>query len=51
MQSGTWGKFFTASEELKSILDQVKQMDKGFPFETVIVSDVFDGGKTKYRFT
>ena len=51
VQSGTWGKFFTASEELKSILDQVKQMDKGFPFETVIVSDVFDGGKTKYRFT
>lgn len=51
VQSGTWGKFFTASEELKSILDQVKQMDGGFPFETVIVSDVFDGGKTKYRFT
>lgn len=51
VQSGTWGKFFTASEELKSILDQVKQVEDGFPFETVIVSDVFDGGKTKYRFT
>lgn len=50
VQSGTWGKFFTASEELKSILDQVREQD-GFPFETVIVSEVFDGGKTKYRFT
>lgn len=50
VQAGTWGKFFTASEEMKSILDQVREQD-GFPFETVIVSDVFDGGKTKYRFT
>lgn len=50
VQSGTWGKFFTASEELKSILDQVREQN-GFPFETVIVSEVFDGGKTKYRFT
>lgn len=51
VQSGTWGKFFTASEELKCILDQVGEMENGFPFETVIVSEVFDGGKTKYRFT
>ncbi len=51
VQSGTWGKFFTASEELKSILDQVEEMEGGFPFEAVIVSDIFDGGKTKYRFT
>lgn len=50
VQSGVWGKFFTASEELKSILDQVKKVD-GLPFETVIVSEMFDHGKTKYRFT
>lgn len=51
VQSATWGKFFTASEEMKSILDQVKATEDGFPFETVIVSDVFDGNKMKYRFT
>lgn len=51
VQSATWGKFFTASEEMKSILDQIKATEDGFPFETVIVSDVFDGNKMKYRFT
>lgn len=51
VQNGVWGKFFTASEELKSILEQVRETEDGFPFETVIVSDIFDGGKTKYRFT
>ncbi len=51
IQSGTWGKFFTASEEMKNILNQVSEVENGFPFETVIVSEVFDGGKTKYRFT
>lgn len=50
VQSGVWGKFFTASEELKSILDQVRKAD-GLPFETVIVSEMFDNGKTKYNFT
>lgn len=50
VQSGTWGKFFTASEEMKNILDQVRAKN-GFPFETVIVSEVFDDNKTKYRFT
>lgn len=48
--SGTWGKFFTGSEEMKNVLDQVSEIG-GFPFETVIVSEVFDGTKTKYKFT
>lgn len=51
VQSATWGKFFTASEEMKSILDQVKATEDGFPFETVIVSEVFGDNKIKYRFT
>jgi len=50
-QTGEWGKFFTASEEMKSILDQISDIEDGFPFETVIVSEVFDGNKIKYRFT
>ena len=50
VQSGTWGKFFTASEEMKSNLDQAREQGD-IPFETVIVSEVFDGGKIKYRFT
>ena len=50
-QKNEWGKFFTASEEMKSILDQISDIEDGFPFETVIVSEVFDGNKVKYRFT
>jgi hypothetical protein len=46
-----WGKFFTASEEMKSILDQIRAMEDGFPFETTIVSEVFDGNKIKYKFS
>lgn len=46
-----WGKFFTASEEMKNILDQVNDIENGFPFETTIVSEVFDGNKVKYKFT
>lgn len=49
-QTGTWGKFFTASEELKSILDQIDEIN-GFPFETMIVSERFSGNKVKYLFT
>lgn len=45
------GKFFTASEEMKNILDQIREMEDGFPFETTIVSEVFDGNKVKYRFS
>ena len=46
-----WGKFFTSSEEMKNILDQISDMEDGFPFETVIQSEVFDGNKIKYKFT
>ncbi len=46
-----WGKFFTASEEMKSILDQISDIEDGFPFETIIESEVFDGNKVKYKFT
>lgn len=45
-----YGKFFTASEEMKSILDQIAEKD-AFPFETIIRSECFDGNKYKYIFT
>lgn len=51
VQTKEWGKFFTASEEMKSILDQVSGIENGFPFETIIESEVFDGNKVKYKFT
>ena len=51
MQTGQWGKFFTASDEMKNILDQISDIEDGFPFETKIVSDVYDGSKVKYSFT
>lgn len=50
-QTGEWGKFFTSSEEMKNILDHVSDLEDGFPFETVIQSEVFDGNKVKYKFT
>lgn len=50
-KSGEWGKFFTASEEMKQILDKVSDIEDGFPFETIIESQVFDGNKVKYSFT
>lgn len=31
-----WGKFFTASVEMKGILDQISDIEDGFPFETVL---------------
>ena len=36
---------------MKSILDQISDIEDGFPFETTIVSEVFDGNKVKYNFT
>lgn len=51
VQSGEWAKFFTSSEEMKNILDQISDIEDGFPFETVITSEVFDGNKVKYKFT
>ena len=46
-----WGKFFTASDEMKGILDQISDIEDGFPFETVIKCEQFDGSKRKYNFT
>lgn len=46
-----WGKFFTASEEMKNILDQISDIEDGFPFETTIISEIFDGNKVKYKFS
>ena len=48
---GVWGKFFTASEEMKNILDQISDIEDGFPFETKITSECFEGSKVKYNFT
>lgn len=47
---GNPAKFFTNSEELKSLLDQAKEKDL-LPFETIIRREVFGQGKTKYIFT
>lgn len=47
---GQKGKFITASDEMKNILDQIKE--KGLlPFETIIRREIFGGNKTKYNFT
>ena len=50
-QKKEWGKFFTASEEMKNILDQISDIEDGFPFETIIESELFDGNKVKYKFS
>lgn len=50
-KTGEWKKFFTASEEMKCILDQISDMEDGFPFEAVLETETFDGNKVKYKFT
>lgn len=45
------GKFFTASQEMKGILDQISDIEDGFPFESIIKCELFDGSKRKYNFT
>lgn len=44
-------KFFTDSDEMKNILMQVREQPDGFPFSTVIKSEIYGKGKTKYIFT
>jgi RNA-directed DNA polymerase len=44
-------KFFTNSAEMKNILEQVSLVPDGFPFETVIKTEAFGKGRTKYVFT
>ena len=48
---GKLKKFFTNSEEMKNILQQVSEMPDGFPFETTIKTETFGKGRTKYVFT
>lgn len=47
---GIFNKFFTASKEMQNILDQISDIEDGFPFETTIVMDFYDG-KTIPKFT
>lgn len=35
----------------EGILDQISDIEDGFPFETIIKCEVFDGSKRKYNFT
>lgn len=44
-------KFFTASKEMKQILDKISDIEDGFPFETVIRAEPFGDNKIKYIFT
>ena len=44
-------KFFTNSEEMKNILAQIREMPDGFPFETIIRTETFGKGRTKYVFS
>lgn len=50
ISDGTFNKFFTASKEMQNILDQISDLEDGFPFETTIVMDYYDG-KTLPKFT
>lgn len=50
-QNGEPKKFFTNSEEMKNILEQVKSMPDGFPFEATIKTEIFGKGRTKYIFS
>lgn len=50
-QNGEAKKFFTNSEEMKNILAQIREMQDGFPFETVIKTETFGKGRTKYVFS
>ena len=44
-------KFFTASKEMKQILDKISDIEDGFPFETIIRAEPFADNKIKYIFT
>lgn len=50
-QNGEAKKFFTNSEEMKNILAQIREMPDDFPFETIIKTETFGKGRTKYVFT
>ena len=50
-QNGEAKKFFINSEEMKNILQQIKEIPDGFPFETTIKTESFGKGRTKYVFS
>ena len=50
-EGDTYKKFFTASKEMKQILDKIREIEDGFPFETIIREERFAENKTKYIFT
>lgn len=50
-EGDTYKKFFTASKEMKQILDKISDIKDGFPFETIIREERFGENKTKYIFT
>ncbi|MDD4115867.1 MAG: reverse transcriptase domain-containing protein [Massilibacteroides sp.] len=49
-QNGQKGKFITNSEEMKSILDQIREAGE-LPFKAVIKREVFGQNKIKYNFS
>lgn len=50
LEDGKEGKFFTNSEEMKQILEKVRQAGE-LPFRTKIVRKMFGDKKFKYCFT
>jgi hypothetical protein len=50
VSDGTFAKFFTASKEMQNILDQINAVEDGFPFETTILMEYYDG-KSLPKFT
>ena len=50
-QDGEQKKFFTSSIEMRNILEQIRELPDGFPFETTIKAESFGKGKTKYVFS
>ena len=50
-QNGEPKKFFTSSIEMRNILEQIREVPDGFPFETTIRAETFGKGKTKYVFS
>ncbi len=49
-EDGMFNKFFTASKEMQNILDQISDIEDGFPFGTTVIMDFFDN-KTLPKFT
>ena len=50
-QNGEPKKFFTSSVEMRNILEQIRELPDGFPFETTIKTEAFGKGKTKFVFS